>query len=89
MKKKQSIIVLILSLALTVLLGFTVIRGWGPTGTGSMGNIRTGLDLSGGVSITYQAVEANPSRKIWTIPSTNWNSVCSSTAMRLWSISRD
>lgn len=63
MKKKQSIIVLILSLALTVLLGFTVIRGWGPTGTGSMGNIRTGLDLSGGVSITYQAVEANPSQE--------------------------
>lgn len=63
MKKKQSIIVLILSLVMTVLLGLTVVRGWGPTGTGSMGNIRTGLDLSGGVSITFQATEENPSQE--------------------------
>ena len=32
----------------------------GPTGTGSMKNINLGLDLSGGVSITYQAVKDNP-----------------------------
>lgn len=61
MKKNQSIITLIVTLLVTVLLGFTVIAGWGPTGTGSMKNIRTGLDLSGGVSITYQAKESNPS----------------------------
>ena len=63
MKKKQSVVVLILSLIMTALLGITVIRGWGPTGTGSMANIRTGLDLSGGVSITFQAVEDNPSQE--------------------------
>ena len=61
MKKNQSIFTLIVTLLVTVLLGFTVVAGWGPTGTGSMKNIRTGLDLSGGVSITYQAKESNPS----------------------------
>ena len=61
MKKKQSIAVLIVAVVLTVLLGWTAIVGWGPTGTGAMRNINLGLDLSGGVSITYQAVEENPS----------------------------
>ena len=61
MKKRTGIIVLILSIVLTVLMGFTAIAGWGKTGTGSMKNIKTGLDLSGGVSITYEAGEANPS----------------------------
>ena len=61
MKKKQSIAVLIVAGVLTVLLGWTAIVGWGPTGTGAMRNINLGLDLSGGVSITYQAVEENPS----------------------------
>ena len=61
MKKKQSILILIICAVLTVLLGYTAIRGLGPTGTGSMANIRTGLDLSGGVSITYQSAPPNPS----------------------------
>lgn len=61
MKKKTSIVTLVICLVLTVLLGFTAVKGWGPTGTGAMKNIRTGLDLSGGVSITYQTVEDNPS----------------------------
>ncbi len=61
MKKRNSIITLILCLVITVLLGYTAIVGWGATGTGAIRNIRTGLDLSGGVSITYQAVEDNPS----------------------------
>ena len=61
MKKKQIILILIICAVLTVLLGYTAIRGWGPTGTGSMANIRTGLDLSGGVSITYQSATPNPS----------------------------
>jgi preprotein translocase subunit SecD len=34
----------------------TAWRGVGPTGTGAASNIRLGLDLSGGVSITYQTV---------------------------------
>lgn len=61
MKKKTSIVTLVICLVLTVLLGFTAVKGWGPTGSGAMKNIRTGLDLSGGVSITYQTVEDNPS----------------------------
>ena len=63
MKKKTSIITLIIIAALTVLLGYTTIVGWGPTGTGAMRNIKTGLDLSGGVSITYQTVEDNPAQE--------------------------
>ena len=62
MSKKKSIISLLVLAALTLLLGFTVLFGWGNTfHTGSMKNIRTGLDLSGGVSITYEATETNPS----------------------------
>ena len=61
MKKKQSVAVLIITAVLTVLLGYTVIFGWGSHHTGAMKNIRTGLDLSGGVSITYEATESNPS----------------------------
>lgn len=61
MKKKTSIVVLILLAVLTVFLGYTAFNGWGPTKTGSISNIKTGLDLSGGVSITYQTVEDNPS----------------------------
>jgi SecD/SecF fusion protein len=63
MKKKTSVVVLILIALLTVLLGYTAIVGWGPTGTGAIRNIKTGLDLSGGVSITYEAKEANPSQE--------------------------
>lgn len=55
MKKKQGIVVLILTVLLIGLLAFTSAVGFGPTGTGAARNIKTGLDLSGGVSITYQA----------------------------------
>lgn len=82
MKKKQSIIALVLAAIVTVLLGWTMIKGWGPTGTGSMKNINLGLDLSGGVSITYQAVKDNRQTKKCQIPATSWNSVRSSTAKR-------
>ena len=63
MKKKQSIAVLLLLVIVTVFLGFTVVQGLGSKHTGAMKNIRTGLDLSGGVSITYEATEAAPSQK--------------------------
>ena len=56
MRKKQSIAVILGTFLLLLLLGFTTLVGIGPTGTGSARNIITGLDLSGGVSITYQAV---------------------------------
>ena len=56
MSKKQSFAVILGTFLLLLLLGFTTLVGIGPTGTGSARNIITGLDLSGGVSITYQAV---------------------------------
>ena len=56
MKKKQGILVLVFTVILIGLLAFTSAVGFGPTGTGSARNIKTGLDLSGGDSITYQAV---------------------------------
>ena len=56
MNKNKSIAVVIGTVVLTILLAFTTIIGFGPTGTGAARNIITGLDLSGGVSITYRAI---------------------------------
>ncbi len=61
MKKRNGIITIAVMIAVTVLMLFTAIKGFGPTGTGAMRNIHTGLDLSGGVSITYEADIDNPS----------------------------
>ena len=55
MSKKKARIILILLAASLVLLLYTAFIGWGPTGTGAMKNIKLGLDLEGGVSVTYQA----------------------------------
>ena len=63
MKKKQGVLVLILTVVLIGLLAFTTAVGFGPTGTGSAKNIKTGLDLAGGVSITYQAKGDDPSQE--------------------------
>lgn len=56
MKKKTAVIWLVLFLIAAVGMGYVAIFGIGPTKTGSMGNIKQGLDLAGGVSITYQVV---------------------------------
>lgn len=56
MNRNKSLAVVIGAVLLVVLLGFTTMVGFGPTGTGAARNITLGLDLSGGVSITYQAV---------------------------------
>lgn len=61
MKKKQGIVVLVITALVLGLLGFTCAVGFGPTGTGAAKNIKTGLDLSGGVSITYETSDPNPS----------------------------
>ena len=61
MKKSRGVLILVLTVAITALLIFTSAVGWGPTGTGAAKNIHTGLDLAGGVSITYEASEKNPS----------------------------
>ena len=61
MRKNTGIAVLIATVLATVLLVFTAVSGWGETGTGAARNIKTGLDLSGGVSITYETSDPNPS----------------------------
>ncbi len=62
MKKNKGIAVLLASVLILAFLVFTAAVGLGPTGTGSAKNINLGLDLSGGVSITYQTVDKNPSQ---------------------------
>lgn len=61
MKKNRGIVSLIFVAVLLVFLGYTAIVGLGIDGIGAAKNITLGLDLNGGVSITYQTVEANPS----------------------------
>ena len=55
MNKKKARIVLVGMIALLAVLVYTTVFGIGKTGTGSVKNIILGLDLSGGVSITYEA----------------------------------
>lgn len=60
--KAKSAFVLVIVLALMVLFGYTAVYGWGEIASGSGKSIKLGLDLAGGVSITYQVVgEENPS----------------------------
>ena len=56
MKKSRAVVTLLLTVVLTGLLLFTSAAGWGADGLGSADKIHLGLDLAGGVSITYQAV---------------------------------
>lgn len=60
MKKNRGVLVLVLTVILTAFLIFTSAVGIGPTGTGAAKHIKTGLDLSGGVSITYEASKKSP-----------------------------
>lgn len=61
MKRSKGIVILILILA--VITGASWYAGTiiSDVGVGANRNIRLGLDLKGGVSITYEAVEENPS----------------------------
>ncbi len=61
MKKRTAAIVLVVIAIALVLLIYTAFVGWGTNGSGAARNIKLGLDLEGGVSITYQAVDSNPS----------------------------
>ncbi|MCM1160473.1 MAG: protein translocase subunit SecD [Roseburia sp.] len=56
MKKSRAALVLIATVLVMGLLAYTSIIGFGPTKTGSAANIKQGLDLAGGVSITYEVV---------------------------------
>ena len=56
MKKRNAVLLLILFLVGMIGLGYVALVGIGPTKTGAASNIKQGLDLAGGVSITYQVV---------------------------------
>ena len=63
MKKSKGILSLILVAAAMVLLGVTTIRGLNSEGMGAAKNINLGLDLEGGVSITYEVKGDTPSQE--------------------------
>ena len=60
MKKSTGIMILFLTAILTAGLFYTAAVGVGENETGAAKNIHLGLDLAGGVSITYQTVDSNP-----------------------------
>ena len=61
MKKRRGILNLILIVALMIFLGVTTTVGLGKGHSGAAKNINLGLDLEGGVSITYQVKGDTPS----------------------------
>lgn len=56
MKKSKGIMTLIVTLIVTVALGYVAVCGIGTEKAGAASQIKLGLDLAGGVSITYQVV---------------------------------
>lgn len=61
MKKSKGIVSLVLIVVLMAFLGYTSVYGLGAQGAGAAKNIKLGLDLKGGVSITYQVKGGTPS----------------------------
>ena len=62
MSKSKSIIAILLIVLCSAFFGYMDVKGIGDTKAGSAEEIKLGLDLAGGVSITYQVVgEENPS----------------------------
>ncbi len=56
MKKSKGIITLVITLIVTLALGYVAVCGIGTEKAGAASQIKLGLDLAGGVSITYQVV---------------------------------
>ena len=63
MKKNTGILTLLLTVLLTAGLIYGAAVGFGEAQTGAAKNIKLGLDLAGGVSITYQTVIDNPTQE--------------------------
>lgn len=59
--KKKGILQMLLVIVVIALCGFTTLVGFTKHHKGSAQNIKLGLDLAGGVSITYEAVGDTPS----------------------------
>ena len=60
MKKSKGVLSLVVTVALIGLLAFTTTVGFGKSHVGSAKNVKLGLDLAGGVSITYQVKGEKP-----------------------------
>ena len=56
MKKSRAVISLVVYVLILGLLGYTAVFGVGSDKSGAASSIKLGLDLAGGVSITYQVV---------------------------------
>ncbi|MDO5456551.1 MAG: protein translocase subunit SecD [Eubacteriales bacterium] len=64
MKKSRAAIALVITVAVTALMAYVALVGIGDGKRGSYHNIKLGLDLAGGASITYEAVgEQAPSEE--------------------------
>lgn len=63
MKKSRGVLSLIIIVAVIAFLGVTTILGLDLHGMGAAKNINLGLDLEGGVSITYEAAGETPSQE--------------------------
>ncbi len=59
--KKRNIVGFLLVIVAIAACAYVAIAGVGSTHQGKAANIKLGLDLAGGVSITYEANEENPS----------------------------
>ena len=56
MKKSKGILTLVLTIVIMAALGYVAVYGIGAEKAGAASEIKQGLDLAGGVSITYQVV---------------------------------
>jgi SecD/SecF fusion protein len=61
--KAKGVLQILLVVILIAAFGYVAYTGIGKGHRGSAKNIRLGLDLQGGVSVTYQAKESNPSEQ--------------------------
>ncbi len=61
--KQKGILSLLLTVVVIAVTAFVAVCGIGSKKWGSMSDVKLGLDLAGGVSITYEAVKENPTRQ--------------------------
>lgn len=59
-EKRKGILSLVLTAAVIAVTALVAVCGIGSDKLGSMSDVKLGLDLAGGVSITYEAVKDNP-----------------------------
>ncbi len=61
--KQKGILSLLLTVVVIAATAFVAVCGIGSKKWGSMSDVKLGLDLAGGVSITYEAVKENPTKQ--------------------------